>query len=107
MRCGDGYSLLLLGGQIFGGNMNDTISVDIKGDLYLRNAPRCRRNAYQSESSQGYIVLGQGPFALQYIYFDAGLVVGSRGEYLAIASGNGGIPLDQLGSNGSQGFNAE
>ena len=38
-------SLFFVGRFIFGGNVNDAVGVNIKRNLNLRHAARCRRNA--------------------------------------------------------------
>ena len=48
--------LLFSGSQILGGYIYDTVGIDIKGNLDLRNASSCWRNAVQSELAQSLVV---------------------------------------------------
>jgi len=44
--------------------MNDAVCVDVIGDLDLRNAARCRRNAVELEDTQSFVVLCKFALAL-------------------------------------------
>ena len=48
--------LLLAGSQILGGNIDDTIGVDIEGNLDLRYSTGSRRDSVQSELAEGLVV---------------------------------------------------
>ncbi|MPM60494.1 hypothetical protein SDC9_107345 [bioreactor metagenome] len=55
-RGSDGHFLFAAGGLVFGGHVDDTVSVNIKGHFYLRDAARGRRNAFQAEAAQAHVI---------------------------------------------------
>ena len=62
--------------------MKNTVGIDIEGNLDLRHATRCRRNADKFEAAEKFIVRGHLPFALEDLDRNSRLVVGRSGEYL-------------------------
>ena len=63
--------------------------------------------AIQVEGTQALVVAGKLTFALQNVDFNAGLVVSSSGEDLALLGGDGGVALNDLGANAAQSLNAQ
>ena len=53
---GDTDGLLLAGGLVLGGHMQDTVGINIKGDFNLGNATRCRRYVGQIKPAQRFVV---------------------------------------------------
>ena len=104
---GDGDLLLLVGAQILGGDIHDAVGVNVESDLDLGYAAGRRRYPHQMELAQRAVALGHAPFSLQHMDFHRGLIVGGRRKDLALASGDGGVALDQLGEHCSQRFNSE
>ena len=99
--------LLLAGAQILGGDVHDAVGVDIEGDLDLRNAAAGRGDAVQVEAAQALVVSGHLALALEDIDLNGGLVVRGGGEDLALAGGDGGVALDELGAHAAQGLDAQ
>ncbi len=54
--CGDGDVLLFSCSQVFCRYIYDTVGIDIKGNLDLRNASSCWRNSIQTELAEGFVV---------------------------------------------------
>ena len=106
-RSGDGNVLLLARAQILGGDIYDTVGVDVKGNLDLRYAAGCRSDAVELEAAEGLVISSHFPFALQYMHLNRGLAVGSGGEDLALLGGDGGISLDELGEHAAHGLNTQ
>ena len=48
-------------------NVENAIGVDLKGDLYLRDAAGGRRDACQVELAQQVVILGHGPLTLVHL----------------------------------------
>ena len=61
-------------------NLHNTVGVDLKCNLNLRDTTRRRRNAREFEFSKKVVVLGQRTFTLEDLDQDSGLVVSSSGE---------------------------
>ena len=83
------------GGQILGGNIQDSIDVDVERDFDLRNAALRRRNSFEIELPQQTIVVGHLPFPLEHADGDRSLIVGGSGERLLLFDRDGGIPFDE------------
>ena len=87
--------------------MHNAVGIDIKGNFDLGHAARSRSDAIQVEGTQALVVAGKLTFALQNVDFNAGLVVSSSGEDLALLGGDGGVALNDLGANAAQSLNAQ
>merc|ERR1719322_1137141 len=98
---GDSDLVLLAGALVAGGNVQDTVGINVEGDLDLRNTSGCRRNASQVEFAKEMVVLGHGPLTLVHLDGDSGLVVRVGGEGLGLLGGDGGVPLDEAGHHTS------
>ncbi len=57
-RSSNGYLLLLAGSCILSGHAENTIRVDVKGYLNLRNAARRRRDTVQAEAPKRHVIRG-------------------------------------------------
>jgi len=71
----DGDILTAPGGLILGCDFQDTIGVDIKGHIYLRNTARGGGDAVEDEFTQRFIVHGHWAFTLQHVDLHLGLAV--------------------------------
>ena len=87
--------------------MDDAVGVDVEGDLDLRHAARCRRNAHQVELAQDLVVGRHGALALEDPDGHGRLVVVSGREGLALLGRDGGVALDQRGEDAAQGLDAQ
>merc|ERR1712232_1438152 len=94
---GDGDLVLLSSALVAGRHVQDTVGVDVEGDLDLRNTTGSRGNASQVELAEEMVVLGHGPLTLVHLNGDGGLVVAVGGEGLGLLGGDGGVPLDERG----------
>merc|ERR1711931_467975 len=104
---GDGDLVLLAGGFVAGRYVQDTVGVDVKGDLNLRNTSWCGWDAGKVELSKEMVVLGHGSLTLVDLDGDGGLVVAVGGEGLGLLGWDGGVPLDQAGHDSSSGLNTK
>lgn len=61
---GDGDGLGLAGALVAGVNLQDTVGIQVEGDLNLRNTTGSRGNAGKLELAEQVVVLGQGTLTL-------------------------------------------
>ena len=99
--------LLLAGGLVLGGDVQDAVGVDVEGDFDLRDAARGRRDAVQAEAAQGHVVASHRAFALQDVDVHGGLAVGGGRIGLGLAHRDGGVAVDHLGHHAAHGFHAQ
>ena len=71
----NGDFLLFTRALILGGDVEDTIRIDIEGDFDLRGATWRRSNAIETEGAEVLVVLGHLALALEHDDFDGRLVV--------------------------------
>jgi hypothetical protein len=77
---GDRDAIRLAAGLVGSGHIENTIGIDIEGDLDLRNTTWSRGNTGESEFTEQVAVLGASSFTLVNLNEDTGLIVGVRGE---------------------------
>merc|ERR1719429_257599 len=104
---GDGDLVLLASALVAGGHVENTVGVDVEGDLNLRHSSWSWRNSSQIKLTQEMIVLGHGSLALVHLDGDGGLVVGVGGEGLGLLGGDGGVPLDERGHHTSSSLDTQ
>ena len=104
---GDGDLLFVVGAAILGGHIKDAIGIDIEGDFDLRHAAGGGRDIAELEDAEQTVVVGHGALTLMDLDLHRRLVLAGRGENLALAGGDGGVALDELGENAAHGFDAE
>lgn len=98
---------LSVGGLILGGDDDNTVSINIEGDLNLGNSSWSGWDSTQVELSQTFVVSGHLSFSLENSNRDDSLVIGSSGVNLRLLGGDGSISLDHLGHNSSQGLDSQ
>lgn len=79
--------LLLASALVSCRHMDNTISINIKGDFNLGYTTRGRGNANQAELAQQLIVIGHFTFTLVNLDLYLGLAISSCGEYLGEGQG--------------------
>src|SRR5207247_10356146 len=65
-------------------HIENTVGIDIEGDLNLRHSTWCGRNAFQAEAAQTLVVSRQFALALQPMDLDRPLVIFRRATELAL-----------------------
>ena len=103
----DGDLLPLPGVPVQGGDIDNAVGVNGKGDLNLGDAAERTADAVESELSQALVLTGHGPFALKHVDLHRGLEVGRCGKNLALGDGDGGVSLDETGADAAHGLNAQ
>ena len=104
---GDGDLLLLAGGLLDGGDVEDAVGVDVEGDVDLGLTAGHGGDAVKVEFAEEVVVAGHGALTLEDLDEDAGLVVGVGGESLGLLGGDGGVALDEGGHDTTGGLEAE
>src|SRR4029079_8643097 len=104
---GDGDFLLLAGTQILGTYVQDTVGVDIEGDLDLGHAAWSWRNIGKLELADGLVVPCQRTFALKDVDFDSGLGIRGGAEDFGLSGRGSGIAFDEFGRDAAQSFDAK
>ena len=99
--------LLLAGSLVFGGDIQDTVSVDIKGHFNLRFAASSRHDAVEVEDTDLFVLRCHGAFALQHLDLHRGLVIHSGGEDLLFLGRDSGVGLNHLGHHATHGLDTE
>ena len=99
--------LLLAGAQVLGGDIDYAVGIDVEGNFYLRHTAAGRGNAVQMEAAQALVVSGHLTLALEDVDFNRSLVICCGGEHLALAGGDGGVALDELGAHSAQSLYAQ
>lgn len=106
-RRGDGHRLLSAGSLVVGGDVDNTVGVDVKGDLDLRDTLGRRGEVGELEVTEKLVVSGQLSLSLVNLDLDRGLAVGSGGEGLGLLGGNGGVSVDQSSEDTTESLDTE
>ena len=101
---GDGDLLDLAAALLFGGDVEDSIGIDVEGDLDLGDTAGCWGNSDEVELSEFMAVLGLGALSFEDDDLDNGLLVSMGGEGLGLLGGDGGVPGDEGGHNTTDGL---
>lgn len=91
----------LAGRLVFGGNIQDAVGVNIKGDFNLWVAARSHRDTRELKVTELLVVLGKLTLSLEDGNSDLSLVVSGGGEDLGFLCGNCGVPVDQASEDAS------
>ena len=99
--------LLFAGTKILSGYIYDTVCIDIEGNLDLRNTSSCRKDAIQTELAQSLVVTCELTLTLYNVDIYCFLVISCGREDLALLGRDGGVSLDQSGSNTAHGLDGQ
>ena len=103
----DGDLLRLAGGLVLGGDIHDTVGIDIEGDLDLRNTTRSHRDTSKVEVAKLLVILSEFTLTLKNGDSDLGLVVSGGRENLALLGRNGRVSMDQPCEDSAHGLNTK
>jgi len=106
-RSGDGDLLLLARTEVLGGDVQDAVGIDVEGDLDLRRAAGCRRDAIEMEDAKLLVVAGERTFSLEHLDLHTGLVVAVGGEDVALLGRDRGVTGDHRGGDASGSLDRE
>ena len=107
LTIGDGDLVGLSSTLLNGRDVENTVGVDVKGDLDLRNTTRRRGDTGELELSEQVVVLSASTLTLEDLDQDTGLVVREGREDLGLLRGDGGVALDQCSHDTSSGLDTE
>lgn len=72
---------------VLSGDVHNAVSIDVEGNLDLRNATGGRRDSHQSELTQDFVVCCHLSLPLTHLDLHLSLSVSSRGEHLKRSRG--------------------
>ena len=104
---GNGDRLVLVGGLVLGVDVDNGVSVNVEGNLNLRDTTVGRGDADKLEVSEHLVVLDELTLTLVDLDLDGALEVGGGGEDLGLLGGDGGVAVDQTGEDTAEGLNTE
>jgi len=104
---GDGDGLSLASALVGGADLEDSIGIEVKGDLDLGNTTGGGRDVGQLELAEHVVVLGHRALTLEHLDQDGGLVVGGSRENLRLAGRDDSVAGDELGHNTASGLDTE
>lgn len=99
--------LRLASALVRGGNLQNTVGVQLEADLNLRYATGSRGNVGELELSEEVVILRHGTFTFEDLDQDHRLVIGGRAEDLALASRDRGATLDEGGHDATGGLDTQ
>ena len=99
--------MFLAGALVVSLDTENAISINIKADLNLGQAPCCGQDTIEHKSSQGSVVGCHRPLSLEDVDFHTGLIISGRAENLALGGGDGGIAGNKGGGYGTKGFDSQ
>merc|ERR1719194_289767 len=103
----DGDLLRRARALVLGADVEDTVRVDLEGNLDLRLPTRGRGDARHVELAELVVVLRHRPLALEDLDGHGRLVVLVRREDLALLGRDHGVARDELGHDATHGLNPE
>jgi hypothetical protein len=98
---GDGDSLLLSGVLVGGGDVKDTIGINLEGNNNLWNSSGSWWDSIEVEFTEDMVITGHLSLSFENLNEDTGLVVSVSGEVLGLLGWDGGVSLDNVGHNTS------
>jgi hypothetical protein len=90
-----------------GGDVKDTVGVNVEGDLDLRDTAGSRGDAGEFEFAEEVVVLRARTLTPVHLDKHTGLVVGVGGEGLGLLRGDSGVALDESGHDTTNGLDTE
>jgi len=102
---GNGNLLRFSSSLILGGNVKDTIGINIEGDLNLRNTSWGWWDTFKVEFTELMVILGHFSLTFENLDHDTGLVVSISGEDLGFLGWDSGISLDEASHDTASGLN--
>ena len=104
---GDHDAVRLSSCLVGGGDVQDTIGVDIKGNLDLRDTAGSRRDTRELELFERVVVLGAGTLTLVNLDEYTRLVVGIGGEDFSLLCRDRSVSLDESSHDTTSGLDTE
>merc|ERR1712212_545504 len=102
---GDGNLVLFSRGLVHGGNIEDTVGVNVEGDFNLGDTAGCRGNSGKLKFPKEIVVLSHGPLTLVNLNKHTRLIVSVGGEDLGVLGRDGRVTLDEGSHHTSSSLN--
>src|SRR5699024_9590141 len=99
--------VFLAGALVLGGNGDNTVCVNVEGDLNLRHTARCRCDTAELEGTEQLVGRSHLALTLEDLNLNRRLVVFRSGKGFRLLGWNGGVALNQLGHHATLGFNTK
>lgn len=103
----DGDLLRLAGGFVLGGDVHDTIGINVEGNFDLGDTTGSHRDSLKIEISKLLVILSEFTLTLENSDSDLGLVVSCGGEDLTLLGWDRGVSGDESGEDSTHGLNTE
>jgi hypothetical protein len=104
---GDDNLVRLSGTLLKGRDVDDTVGVDVKGNLDLGNTTGRRWDTGELELSEQVVVLCASTLTLVDLDQHTGLVVAESGEDFGLLGGDGGVALDERSHDTTSSFDTD
>lgn len=104
---GNGDGLLLASTLVVGRDLEDTVGIELEGDLDLRNATGSGGDTSELELAKDVVVLGHGTLTLEDLDQDNGLVISGSREDLALAGRDRSVAGNELGHDTTSCLNSK
>jgi hypothetical protein len=104
---GNGDGLVLVGGLVLRVDVDNGVSVNVEGDLDLRDTTVGRRNANKLEVSKELVVLDKLTLTLEDLDLHGSLEVSSSREGLRLLGRDGSVAVDQTSEDTTESLNTE
>src|SRR5699024_6871549 len=99
--------VFLAGALVLSGNGNDTVCVNVEGDLNLRHTARSRSDTAELKGTEQLVGRSHLALTLEDLNLYGRLVIFRSGEGFRLLGWNGGVALNQLGHHATLGFNTK
>jgi len=93
---GDGDLLVLTGSLVHGRDVEDTVGIDIEGNLNLGSTSGSWGNSFEVEFTELMVILGHTSLSFEDLDEDTGLVISVGGESLGLLGGDGSVSGDEV-----------
>jgi len=101
---GDSDGAGFAGGLVASGNVEDTVGVNVEGDLNLGDTSGSWWDSVKHELTEHVVILNHTSLTFVNLDLDSGLVVGISGEDLGLLGGDGGVSGDNNTHDTSDGL---
>src|SRR5699024_10800467 len=99
--------VFLAGALVLSGNGNDTVCVNVEGDLNLRHTARSRSDTAELKGTEQLVGRSHLALTLEDLNLYGRLVIFRGREGFRLLGWNGGVALNQLGHHATLGFNTK
>ena len=88
-------------------HLQESVGVNVKGDLNLRDPPGRRGDARELEAAEALVAISHLPLPLEHVNFNRALIRFGGAEEVALADRNGGVARNQHLHHPTNGLQAQ